>query len=198
MAEPAGSKSERTRQRIKDATARVLSQQGYGGTRLVAIAEAADVQMPNIYYYFTSRDELIEEVIREGVRGLHDQVVAALDAAADAGAHERMRTAVAAHLRSVLELSDYTTASTRNAGQLPSHIRQGQRVEEQRYARLWQQLVSDLRAAGGVSPELDDHTVRMFVLGALNWAPEWWRSNRGDLDALVEKAQRIVMKGIEP
>jgi hypothetical protein len=32
----------------------------------------------------------------------------------------------------------------------------------------------------------------MFVLGALNWAAEWWDPERGALDALVADVQSMV------
>jgi hypothetical protein len=44
---------------------------------------------------------------------------------------ERILVAVEAHLRHELELSDYTTASIRNSGQIPDRLRTRQRDEEQ-------------------------------------------------------------------
>ncbi len=52
------SKSARTRQRILDAAAHVLSVKGFaGGTRLSDVAEFAQLQAPAIYYYFSSRED---------------------------------------------------------------------------------------------------------------------------------------------
>src|SRR4051794_35543136 len=51
-------KSRRTRERILDAAAHVLSRKGYAGTRLGNIAEQAQLQAPAIYYYWPSREEL--------------------------------------------------------------------------------------------------------------------------------------------
>ena len=59
----AGSKSVRTRERILDAAAHVLSRKGYAGARLSDVADQAEIQAPAIYYYFPSRDDLIEEVM---------------------------------------------------------------------------------------------------------------------------------------
>ena len=46
MAADPGSKSARTRQRILDAAAHVLSRKGYTGTRLADVARAAEVAAP--------------------------------------------------------------------------------------------------------------------------------------------------------
>jgi hypothetical protein len=36
----------------------------------------------------------------------------------------------------------------------------------------------------------------MLILGALNWAPEWWDVNRGSLESLIHTAQDMVCHGI--
>ena len=56
------SKSAATRVRILDAAAQVLSAKGYAGLRLTDVAAQAEIQAPAIYYYYASRDELIEAV----------------------------------------------------------------------------------------------------------------------------------------
>jgi len=53
----------RTRARILDAAAYVLSRQGYAGTRLSDVAERANIQTPAIYYYFPSKEDLFLAVI---------------------------------------------------------------------------------------------------------------------------------------
>jgi TetR/AcrR family transcriptional regulator, cholesterol catabolism regulator len=37
---------------------------------------------------------------------------------------------------------------------------------------------------------------RMMVLGALNWAAEWWNPRRGSLDTVVRTAQALVRHGL--
>jgi hypothetical protein len=37
---------------------------------------------------------------------------------------------------------------------------------------------------------------RMMVLGALNWAAEWWNPRRGSLDTVVRTAQSLVRHGL--
>src|SRR6185437_4171713 len=121
--EDAGSKSARTRERILDAAAHVLSRKGYAGTRLSDVADQAEIQAPAIYYYFPSRDDLIEEVMWTGIARMREhlaRVLAAMPPGADPLA--RIDAAVEAHLRYCLEISDYTTASIRNAGQVPENI----------------------------------------------------------------------------
>jgi AcrR family transcriptional regulator len=191
------SKSALTRARILDAAARVLSTNGYAGLRLTDVAAEAEIQAPAIYYYYASREELIEEVMWAGIADMTEHVAAALSDLPDGTPPlDRLLVAAEAHLRHALEISDYTTASIRNAGQVPLSIRKRQIVEEERYGEVWRRLINDLAREGQLRPELDLYIAQMLVLGALNWAVEWWSPRRGSLEAVVANAQSFIRHGI--
>jgi len=193
----AGTKSARTRQRILDAAAHVLSRRGYAGTRLTDVAEVAEIQAPAVYYYFASREDLIEEVMWSGIASMRQHVQAQLDALpAGTTSMERIETAVESHLRYQLEISDYTTAAIRNAGQIPEQIRLRYSAEANRYGDIWRKLIQDAADDGVLRRELDPRAARMLVLGALNWAAEWWNPRRGSLDQLIRTARTLVSEGL--
>lgn len=193
----AESKSGATRARILSAAAHVLSTKGYAGLRLTDVAAHAELQAPAIYYYYKSRDELIEEVMWAGIADMREHVVSALDALPDGTAPlERLLSAAEAHLRHELEISDYTTAAIRNAGQVPQVIRKRQIREEERYGDVWRGLFNDLARAGSLRREADPYMLQMLVLGALNWAVEWWDPRRGSIDAVVANAQWLIRDGL--
>lgn len=194
---PADTKAARTRARILDSAAFVLSRKGYGGTRLSDVADHAGLQAPAIYYHFPKREDLIEEVMYAGIAELRAHVQEALDALPTGTEPlDRIDTAVAAHLRHELDVSDYATAAIRNSGQVPEHIRTRQIAEEANYGAIWHQLLDDVDTAGLLRPELDPYTARMLILGALNWAAEWWNPRRGALDMVVRTAQTMVRNGL--
>src|ERR1700756_3861177 len=195
--EVAESKSALTRARILDAAAHVLSVTGYAGLRLTDVASEAEIQAPAIYYYYASRDELIEEVMWAGIADMREHVTEVLSALPDGTPPlERLLAAAEAHLRHALDISDYTTASIRNAGQVPLAIRKRQILEEERYGEVWRRLINDLAVEGRLRPELDMYIAQMLVLGALNWAVEWWDPRRGSLEAVVANAQSFIRHGI--
>ncbi len=191
------SKSALTRSRILDAAARVLSEHGYAGLRLTDVAAEAELQAPAIYYYFPSRDELIEEVMWAGIADMRAHVAAILEEVPDGTAPlEKLLIAVEAHLRHELEISHYTTAAIRNAGQVPQAIRKRQVLEEERYGEIWRRLINDVAREGLLRPELDLYIAQMLVLGALNWAVEWWNPRRGSVEAVVANAQSVIRHGL--
>jgi AcrR family transcriptional regulator len=195
----ADSKSARTRSRILDAAAHVLSVRGYAGTRLSDVAEYAELQAPAIYYYFPSRDDLIEEVMYAGIADMRTNLQGALDALPPESAPmDKILAAVEAHLRHELELSDYASASIRNAGQIPERLRTRQLKEEAAYGRIWRRLFDEAHAGGQLRGDLDARHAQLLVVGALNWSVEWFDPRRSSVDTIVANAQVLVRNGLSP
>ncbi|MCF0091543.1 TetR family transcriptional regulator [Micromonospora sp. MH99] len=59
--EPATARGEQTRQLIRDTAMRLFRERGYAQTTMRAIAQEAGVAVGNAYYYFGSKDHLIQE-----------------------------------------------------------------------------------------------------------------------------------------
>jgi len=188
-----GAKSARTRQRLLDAAAAVLSHRGFSGTRLSDIAERAQLQTPAIYYYYSSREELIEEVMYTGAAAMRSHLEAALARLGpEASPEDRLAEAVGAHLRNELQLSYYSHAIIRNANQLPEPVGRRALAEIAAYNDIWRKLIDDLAAAGRLHADLQPSVARMLVLGAINWATEWWRPDQGPIEPLIRTAQFMV------
>lgn len=186
-----------TRDRILDAAASVLSQRGYAGTRLSEIASIAGIQAPALYYYFDSRDALIEEVMRVGSARTRTFVADFVgELPPDATALARVKAAIEAHLRLILTMSDYATAATRNARQVPEKIRDVQLEEQRLYGSLWRDLLAAAVAEGSIRDDPNIGATRMFILGALNWTPEWWNSRLGTIDETIQTATRFILDGL--
>jgi AcrR family transcriptional regulator len=66
------------RQRLVEAAVRVFYQQGVEKTTIADIARSADVPVGNVYYYFKTKDQLIEAAI-----GSHAHILDAVIAASD-------------------------------------------------------------------------------------------------------------------
>jgi TetR/AcrR family transcriptional regulator, cholesterol catabolism regulator len=193
------SKSARTRSRILDAAAHVLSVKGYAGTRLSDVAEYAELQAPAIYYYFASREDLIEEVMYSGIAEMRKHLQGVLDALPpDTSPMDKILAAVEGHLRHQLELSDYASATIRNTGQIPERLRARQLKEDAGYGRIWRRLFDEARASGQIRDDLDVRLAQLLVIGALNWSAEWFDPRRSSVDTIVSNAQVLVRNGLSP
>lgn len=67
------------RERLIASARELLHTQGVERTTLAQIAEAADVPAGNVYYYFKTRDELVEAVVASRLADV-DQLLTSLDA----------------------------------------------------------------------------------------------------------------------
>ncbi|NNH70441.1 TetR/AcrR family transcriptional regulator [Nocardia uniformis] len=197
MARPAKNPGNGSRDRILAAAAAVLSEKGYSATRLTDIAEVAQLRAPAVYYYFDSREALVAEVMIVGQQWVRRHVTEALDALPPGiPALDRLCVAVDAHLRVELELSDFATAVTRNAGQLPAELRAQVGRESAEYHAIWRGLIADGQSDGSIRTDIDPRSARMLIIGALNWAPEWWRATRQSIDVLIGTAQSFIRAGL--
>lgn len=190
-------KSDRTRRRILDAAADLLNRKGFDGTRVSEIATLAQLRVPAVYYYFDSREAILEEVVNIGDRMAGENVRARLAALPpDATAMDRICAAYAAHLEMVLKESAYTAAAMRTLGQLPPDIRARQLERQRATGQLWRDLIQAGVDDGEIDPGLDPRAARMFLLGAVNWANEWWNPARGGLDEILATAQRLIRNAL--
>src|SRR4051812_17893592 len=190
-------KSEQTRQRLLDAAARVFRDKGYAGARLADIAAAAEMHTPGVYYYFPSKEDLVEEVLRAGVARAAAFVEQRVAAVPDgASALDRLRAAIEGHVLMVLEIGDYTSANIRIFGQLPDDIRRRHLAQQRTYGDLWRSLLEDARAAGELRPDLDLSVLRMLILGALNWTVEWYRPDALSATEVARHATTMICEGL--
>lgn len=192
-----GDKSAQTQERIRAAAARVLTERGIATARLGDIATEAGVQAPAIYYYYASREALIEDVVRQGQVGTEQRVTSVLDALdPTTPAMDKICAAIEAHLRALHELSDYTTAAVRNIGQMSQEMRERLEADQRRYGRVWKKLFEEARDAGELRQDVDLRTAQLLALGALNWTPEWWSATSVPLDTLVSTAVALMRQGL--
>ncbi|HEV7862705.1 MAG TPA: TetR/AcrR family transcriptional regulator [Acidimicrobiia bacterium] len=190
-------KSEQTRERLVDAAAKVFRDKGYAGARLSDIAERAGMHTPGVYYYFVSKEDLVEEVLRVGVARARAYVESRV-AAVPAGSPvlDRLRAAIEGHVLMVLEIGDYTSANIRIFGQVPDDVRLRHLADQRAYGAVWRALLEDARAAGELRPDLDLGVVRMLILGALNWSAEWYRPGPLTAEDVAREATAMILDGL--
>jgi len=124
-----------------------------------------------------------------GSEHVRQHTLAALAALpASCTALERLCAAVESHLRFVLEISSYTQAVIRNAGQVPEHVRDALSQEIKQYGRLWQGLVDAAAEGTPYRTRSQRKSLRLLILGGLNWTVEWWSADQAPLDELVQTA----------
>jgi AcrR family transcriptional regulator len=185
------------REGVLDVAARLFRDHGYGGVSLRKIAGAAGIKAGSIYYHFGSRDEIVVEILDAGIRTVHEsmrQAVAALPEGT--GAEAILRAAIGAHLRALLEVSDYSSANVRIFGQVPQSVRDANLPTRRAYEAEWDRLLSRLQKNGALKRDLDIRRLRLTLIGALNATLEWFDPDRGSADALARTYADVFLHGI--
>ena len=66
-----------------------------------------------------------------------------------------------------------------------------------RYGKFYDQLIAAAMASGELDPSVDRSALRMLVVGAINWAPEWYRaSGTSTPDEVAGLLLRMMVRGV--
>lgn len=196
--ETRASKSERTRQRLLDAAASVLAARGYAQTRLSDIVADVGLHPASIYYHFPSKDALVEAVLTNAVSTGRDVVsrsVAALPA--PAAPLQQIVTAIHAHMRAVLEISDYVAAALRVVGEVPSEIRRAFAADQRHYMFYWDGLLKRAVEQGQIRRDADLRIVRVLLVNAMGGRIEWYtRHSSAGASKVADQIVRSFVAGL--
>ncbi|TWF58449.1 TetR family transcriptional regulator C-terminal domain-containing protein [Neorhizobium alkalisoli] len=121
---------------ILDVATDVFSRKGFDGTRIAEIAELAELPKANIYYYFSSKEEIYSAIIARLISGWDDALA---NIRADREPAEAFRDYIRAKL-------DYTARHPRESRLFASEIIQGARFLSLKDRRHMQKA-TDERAA---------------------------------------------------
>jgi AcrR family transcriptional regulator len=185
---------EDSRRLILDCAARIFREHGYAAASLRDIAAAAGMKTASIYYHFTSKDEIVAEVLNIAVRTVFAEVRKSVGALTDPSPTARIEAAVEGHLRAIFETDDYNGASIRIFAQLPSHIGTVTLDEREEYVGYWKTMLHEAREAG-VLRDVDLTMLRLFLFGAMNWTPQWYKSGQYTLTEIARKLCDIIFFG---
>lgn len=185
-----------TRERILVEAARLFRHHGYAATTLREVADASGIKAGSIYYHFESKEQILGEVLDQGIHVVADAVRARVGAlAADASARERIAAAIEGHLWGLLHHGDFTSANIRIYGQVPTAAKNSHRKVRRAYADYWDRLLEDARTRGELRADASTAVIRLFVIGALNWTVEWYNPQQGSFPDFVRQITGIVFDG---
>ena len=193
-AEP--SKSELTRQRILDAAAKVFATRGYAHTRLADVAREAGSHAGGIYYYFDSREALVDEVLRISTQRAIDQVTAALkELPPEASASEKLMVVTTAQLSGIMRHDPYDLAHNRIYPQIPDDVRLRHADLLHDFFDIWREIIAEGQATGQIRHDVDPAVLRLTVAGSIQWATEWADGTQGSPEQLARKMVDIFLRG---
>jgi AcrR family transcriptional regulator len=176
---------------ILDEAARLFAAQGFHGTSVRDIVRAIDMLPGSLYYHFATKEALLAAVYAEGVRRISEAVSAAI--AGRREPWERLEAACVAHLEGLLDSGDYAQVVIRvRPADAPSVA--GELVKRRdEYEQLFVDLVQALPLARGV----DRRSVRLMLLGALNWSQTWYHPGRDSPRTIARRFVTLLREQLD-
>lgn len=193
-------KAVKKRDLILEAAAKVISRRGYADTTLAEIGEEAGTFAGSLYYYFESKDALVEEVLNLGTttvaRRVQEHVARLPDTAS---AEERIRVGLAEHFDQMLQRDAFIVAYWKIIDQVPEAVRERHKSLPRAYGRFWRHLLADGQREGVVRADLDPGLVQLVLLGTSIYALQWFKPG-GRLSArdLSESVADMFFNGVKP
>ncbi|HSO07496.1 MAG TPA: TetR/AcrR family transcriptional regulator [Pelomicrobium sp.] len=174
---------------VLDAAASLFRTKGYASTSMRDIAQAAGMLPGSLYYHFPSKEELLVAVYSAGVERVAGAVREAV--AGVEGPWARLEAACRAHLEALLGGSDFAQVVIRIfPGDAPG-VEDRLAALREGYERQFRGLVEDLPLAA----DADARLVRLFLLGALNWAQFWYRPGGAGAQEIAAGFVRLLRAG---
>src|SRR5438105_5840645 len=180
------------RSEVTREAARLFAEKGYHGTSIGDLAAALGVQKGSLYSHIESKQDLLYEIVRDGVGAFHT----ALDAIPEElPAVEKIRFALRAHLRVVSEQLDVATVWMREWRYLDEERRSWFLEERRRYEERVRGLFREGRELSQLRTDLDEAAAALLFLSAANWAYTWLQPGR-DTDELADRFFALLLDGI--
>jgi AcrR family transcriptional regulator len=179
------------RAQLLDVARRVFARDGYRGTSMEAIAEAAGVTKPVLYQHFSSKHALYASLLEAELGQLTEALVRAFDLAE--GNEERLRLGFGAYLGFVAAHEDaFRLLFTEGLGLDDDFQRRIARFRE------WvaDRITAIIRAEAGL-PEARARALAVAIVGMAESAATWWLSERRPLltDELADELAGLAWKG---
>jgi hypothetical protein len=82
--------------------------------------------------------------------------------------------------------------------QVPDAVRIRHLRKQRAYGRFYARLFEEAKEQGLIRAEFDLSALRMLLLGALNWSPEWYDPAGLSPDQLVRQLTAMMESGVMP
>jgi len=167
----------RRQQEILEAAALVFHEKGYESTSIQDIADSVGILKGSLYYYITSKEDLLFEIIQ----GVHEEALKNLDrtAAVEGDALQKIRAFVVVHLtHNALNLVKMAVFF-QDFRSLNGERRQVIVEERDMYDNFLRDLIRQGQDEGIVCPDIEPKLAAITVLGMMNWIYQWYRPGGG-------------------
>ena len=184
------------RQELLAAAAKLFRSQGFDATSTRDIAAAVGMHSGSPFYHFKSKDALLYAVMEEGMHSAIARQGTALNevTASPTTPLLQMRRLVRAHFDTLLGPgNDFVPVMLYEHRSLSARQRATLAKLQLDYEAPWTPVLEALHASGHLRAPVK--LSRLLILGALNWAVQWFDRKKGaSLDELTDAAMQLFLR----
>ena len=153
--------------------ARIFRQRGFDATSVSDIARALKMTKAGLYHYFTSKEELLLEIMMFGLDNVRDEVI--IPARAIRDPEERLRQIIILHGK-ITTRAEGSVAQVDEIRALPPFAQKKVRELQRKYFDLVRDTLRELKAAGRLR-DVDVTVAAFSTIGMILWLPRWFRQD---------------------
>jgi TetR/AcrR family transcriptional regulator, cholesterol catabolism regulator len=177
------------------AAGQLFRQKGFDAATVREIAAAAGMLPGSLHYRYASKEELLLALMDRGIASAVAAVRAAIAEVRDP--LERMRAALRAHLHLLVRDDEAIYVLLYEGRSLSGPAREHMVRLRDRYDALWDGLLHAAAGTGRIRPEVDLRLVRLFLLGGVNWAAQWFSPQGAcSADEVADVLADMVLRGL--
>jgi AcrR family transcriptional regulator len=168
------------REEIIQAAARVFRELGFDVATLRDIAEALDTDRATLYYYIRSKEELLQEIVRDSLA--RDVRVAQAIKRSRASSHDKIRTLIKAMVDSYVESYPLTAVYMEDFGRVARQDSEWATdviARTRKYQSLVRSIMEKGRRDGTLRADLPVDLSSLALFGMINWMHRWYRPGPG-------------------
>lgn len=182
------------RGRLLDGAAELFSQKGFERTTVRDIANAVGILSGSIFHHFKTKEEILKALMIESVLCFTEKLKAAVDEASTP--EEKVLACIKNELQ--FTISDDTVAAMSvlvSEWRCLSPESQSEiLLIREAYEQVWLDTLNLAKETGLIKGNV--FIIRRFVAGAINWSPNWFRSDGMlSLDDLAAEVFSIICSG---
>lgn len=187
-----------TKAEILSCAARLFRTKGYAAVTLREIAKGVGLTTGSFYYHFTSKEEIVSEILEQGHRRVLSEVRKSVsDLGASPDGQLILRTAIRSHIQCLLGDDSFPSANIRIFAHVPAEVRTASLGVRHEYEGYWIQLLRQCQERGESDPNIDPAVLSNLLFGAMNWTLEWYKPGRHRIEEIADNLTRLVIHQTE-
>ena len=170
----------------------LFHKQGYAKTTVRELANFIGIQSGSLFHHFTSKDDILANVMKQTIIYNHDRLLNAIQQSDDP--EQQLKKLIKAELISITGDTGSAMAVLVYEWQALSQERQDELLKMRNaYEDIWLDVIHQLRELGKIKH--DTFIWRRLIGGAIAWTVTWYRPDgKMSMDELTEIVWEMALK----